>query len=39
MKDGVVIINTGRGALMESRAAIKGLKTRKVGGLALDVYE
>lgn len=39
MKDGVFIINTGRGALIDSRALIEGLKSEKVGGAALDVYE
>lgn len=39
MKDGVYIINTGRGALIDSRALIEGLKQGKVGGAALDVYE
>lgn len=39
MKNGVLIINTGRGALIESKALIDGLKSGKIGGAALDVYE
>eukprot|EP00241_Pyramimonas_parkeae_P002752 CAMPEP_0114250262 /NCGR_PEP_ID=MMETSP0058-20121206/14601_1 /TAXON_ID=36894 /ORGANISM="Pyramimonas parkeae, CCMP726" /LENGTH=520 /DNA_ID=CAMNT_0001363901 /DNA_START=140 /DNA_END=1702 /DNA_ORIENTATION=- len=39
MRDGVVIINTSRGGLVDTKAAIRGLKSRKIGGLGLDVYE
>lgn len=39
MKDGVMIINTGRGPLIDTDALIKGLKSRKVGSAGLDVYE
>lgn len=39
MKDGVMIINTGRGALIDTKALIKGLKTSKIGFAGLDVYE
>lgn len=39
MKPGVMIINTGRGALVETRALIKGLKSGKIGHVGLDVYE
>lgn len=39
MKDGVILINTGRGALIDTAAVIEGLKSKKIGGLALDVYE
>ncbi len=39
MKKGVYLINTGRGALIETKALIKALKTRHIGGAALDVYE
>ncbi|MCS7204229.1 MAG: 2-hydroxyacid dehydrogenase [Leptospiraceae bacterium] len=39
MKDGVMIINTGRGALIDTKAVIQGLKKRKIGYLGLDVYE
>lgn len=39
MKNGVMIINTGRGALIDTRAAIDGLKSGRIGYLGLDVYE
>ncbi|MBN1768070.1 MAG: 2-hydroxyacid dehydrogenase [Prolixibacteraceae bacterium] len=39
MKDGVMIINTSRGALIDTKAAIKALKKRKLGYLGIDVYE
>lgn len=39
MKDGVMLINTSRGAIVDARAAIKALKTGKIGYLGLDVYE
>lgn len=39
MKRGVMIINTGRGALIDSRALISALKTGHIGGAGLDVYE
>ncbi|MBU1312069.1 MAG: 2-hydroxyacid dehydrogenase [Gammaproteobacteria bacterium] len=39
MKDGVMLINTSRGALIDSKAVIDGLKNRKIGYLGLDVYE
>jgi len=39
MKDGVMIINTGRGALLDTSAVIKGLKSGKIGYLGMDVYE
>ncbi|NNC93857.1 MAG: 2-hydroxyacid dehydrogenase [Acidimicrobiia bacterium] len=39
MKDGVMIVNTSRGALVDTVAVIEGLKTRKIGYLGLDVYE
>ncbi len=39
MKDGVMVINTSRGALINTAAAISGLKTGRIGYLALDVYE
>ena len=39
MKPGVLIVNTSRGALIDTRALIEGLKERKIGGAALDVYE
>src|SRR5690606_24837095 len=39
MKPGVMLINTGRGGLIDTRAVIAGLKSQKVGYLGLDVYE
>ena len=39
MKDGVMIINTSRGAVIDTRAVIAGLKSGKIGHLGLDVYE
>lgn len=39
MKDGVMIINTGRGKLIRTQALIKGLKSKKIGSAGLDVYE
>lgn len=39
MKTGVMIINTGRGQLIDTKALIKGLKNNKIGYAGLDVYE
>ena len=39
MKDGVMIINTGRGKLINTNELIKGLKSKKIGSAGLDVYE
>lgn len=39
MKDGVMLINTSRGALIDASAAVEGLKSGKIGYLGLDVYE
>jgi D-lactate dehydrogenase len=39
MKPGSVIINTSRGALIEAEAVIDGIKSGRLGGLGLDVYE
>jgi D-lactate dehydrogenase len=39
MKPGVMIINTSRGGLLDTKAAIAGLKSRQIGALGLDVYE
>jgi D-lactate dehydrogenase len=39
MKRGVMIVNTGRGALVDTRALIGGLKSGQIGYLGLDVYE
>ena len=35
MKDGVMIINTSRGGLLDSNAAIEALKTARIGALGL----
>ncbi len=39
MKDGVVLINTSRGGLVDSQALLEGVKSKKIGSAALDVYE
>ena len=39
MKPGVMIINTSRGALVDTRSVIAGLKLGQIGYLGLDVYE
>ncbi len=39
MKKGVILINTSRGALIDAEALVEGIKSRKVGGACLDVYE
>lgn len=39
MKKGVMIINTGRGKLIDSKALLHGLKTGHIGSAGLDVYE
>lgn len=39
MKPGVMLINTSRGALVDTRAVIEGLKDGHIGYLGLDVYE
>jgi len=39
MKEGIYLINTGRGGLIDTKALIRGLKSQKIGGVALDVYE
>lgn len=38
-RDGLIIVNTSRGALIDTEALIAGLKSRRIGGVALDVYE
>lgn len=38
-RDGVLIVNTSRGGLVDTAAVIRSLKSGKIGGLALDVYE
>jgi D-lactate dehydrogenase len=39
MKRGVMLINTSRGGLVDTRAVIDGLKSGTIGHLGLDVYE
>ncbi len=39
MKNGVMLINTSRGGLIDTKSAIAALKTGKLGYLGLDVYE
>ncbi|NDV45024.1 MULTISPECIES: 2-hydroxyacid dehydrogenase [Flagellimonas] len=39
MKPGVMLINTSRGGLVDTKAVIEGLKTGKVGYFGMDVYE
>lgn len=38
-KPGFLLVNTSRGALIDAEALVEGLKSGKVGGVALDVYE
>ncbi|MBI4764503.1 MAG: phosphoglycerate dehydrogenase [Deltaproteobacteria bacterium] len=39
MKDGVMIVNASRGGIVDEQALFEGLKSGKVGGAALDVFE
>jgi len=39
MKDGVMLINTSRGGLVDTKAVVQGLKTGKIGYFGMDVYE
>lgn len=39
MKKNAVLINTSRGALIDTEELLKALKAEKIGGAALDVYE
>ena len=39
MREGVMLINTSRGAVIDTKAAVQGLKSGRIGALGLDVYE
>lgn len=39
MKDGVIIVNTARGAVIDEDALVEALDSGKVGSVGLDVYE
>ena len=39
LKPGVIIINTSRGGLVDTKALLKGLQTGVIGGVGMDVYE
>lgn len=39
MKDGVIILNTSRGLLVDADALVEGIKSKKIGAACLDVYE
>ncbi|HAV13184.1 MAG TPA: hydroxyacid dehydrogenase [Opitutae bacterium] len=39
MKHGVTLLNTSRGALIDTAAVIEGLKCGRIGNLGIDVYE
>ena len=39
MKRGVMLINTSRGAVIDTKAVIEGLKSGRIGYVGLDVYE
>lgn len=39
MKPGVMLINSGRGALVDTKAVVGGLKSGHIGSLGIDVYE
>ena len=38
-KQGIVILNTSRGELIDTEALLEGIKSRKIGAACLDVYE
>ena len=39
MKDNVILVNTSRGALVDTNDLIQGIRAKKFFGVALDVYE
>ncbi len=39
VKKGVILVNTSRGALLNTKDVITGLKNKTIGGLGIDVYE
>jgi D-lactate dehydrogenase len=39
MKPGIMLINTSRGGLVDTKAVVEGLKTGKIGYFGMDVYE
>lgn len=39
MKDGVILVNTSRGALVKTQDLIEGIRMHKFAGVGLDVYE
>jgi D-lactate dehydrogenase len=39
MKSGVMLINTSRGKLVDTKAVIEGIKSEKIGYIGIDVYE
>jgi D-lactate dehydrogenase len=39
MKKGVMLINTSRGGLVDTKSVVKGLKNGKIGYFGMDVYE
>jgi D-lactate dehydrogenase len=39
MKPGAILVNVSRGQLIDTAALIQALKSRQLGGVALDVYE
>lgn len=38
MKQGAMLINTSRGGLVDTKAVIEGLKSKKLAAVGLDVY-